>query len=223
MPQQKSKKILIYIFLFLIIGTFNNKNLSTSVFRIKHVNVSGLEEEKNNKLSAKLNFIKFHNLFLLDKLKITKTIDQNSLIEKYSIFKRYPASIDIRIYKTQFLAKVKKNNETFFFGSNGKMIKKESIQNNIPFIFGDFKAKNFFELKKVIDQTNFEYNQIENLFFFKSGRWDIETKSGLLIKLPKKNLEKSFEVIIDILKQNPFDEINKIDLRQLNQIIIDGR
>ena len=49
MPQQKSKKILIYIFLFLIIGTFNNKNLSTSVFRIKHVNVSGLEEEKNSK------------------------------------------------------------------------------------------------------------------------------------------------------------------------------
>ena len=223
MPQRKSKKILIYIFLFLIIGTYNNKNLNISILKIKNVNVSGLEEEINNELSNKLNFIKLHNLFLLDKLKITHTIDQNNLIEKYSIFKRYTASLDIQLHKTQFLAKVKKNNETYFFGSNGKMIKKNSIQNDLPFIFGDFKSKNFFELKKAIDQSNFEYNQIENLLFFKSGRWDIETKSGLLIKLPKNNLEKSFETIIEIINQNPFEEINKIDLRQLNQIIIDGR
>ena len=166
MPQRKSKKILIYIFIFLIIGTYNNKNLNISILKIKNVNVSGLEEEINNELSNKLNFIKLHNLFLLDKLKITQTIDQNNLIEKYSIFKRYPTSLDIQLHKTQFLAKVKKNNETYLFGSNGKMIKKNSLQIDLPFIFGDFKSKNFFELKKAIDQSNFEYNQIENLFFF---------------------------------------------------------
>ena len=36
---------------------------------------------------------------------------------------------------------------------------------------------------------NFEFNEIKNLFYFKSGRWDIETHSGLKIKLPKNNIK----------------------------------
>ena len=42
------------------------------------------------------------------------------------------------------------------------------------------------ELKKAIDQTNFDYDEIKSLFSFQSGRWDIETRSGLLIRLPEK-------------------------------------
>ena len=57
-------------------------------------------------------------------------------------------------------------------------------------------------------------------FFFKSGRWDIETKNGSLIKLPKDNLKKSFQFLNSILNQDKEKKIIKIDLRQYNQIII---
>jgi len=223
MPQQKSKKIFIYIFLFLIIGTLNNKNLNTDFLKIKHINVSGLEEKKNKELSNNLDFLKINNLLFLDEIKIRNILNENNLIEKYAIFKKYPSSLNIKIDKTVFLAKVKKDNKIFLFGSNGKFIKKEHKVEDIPFIFGDFDNKNFFELKKVIDESSFEYGVINNLYFFKSGRWDIETKSGLLIKLPVKNLDRSFELIIEILDQNDSKTINKIDLRQQNQIIIDGK
>ena len=223
MPQQKSKKIFIYIFLFLIIGTLNNKNLNTDFLKIKHINVSGLEEKKNKELSNNLDFLKINNLLFLDEIKIRNILNENNLIEKYAIFKKYPSSLNIKIDKTIFLAKVKKDNKIFLFGSNGKFIKKEHKVEDIPFIFGNFDNKNFFELKKVIDESSFEYGVINNLYFFKSGRWDIETKSGLLIKLPVKNLDRSFELIIEILDQNDSKTINKIDLRQQNQIIIDGK
>ena len=223
MPQQKSKKIFIYIFLFLIIGTLNNKNLNTDFLKIKYINVSGLEEKKNKELSNNLDFLKINNLLFLDEIKIRNILNENNLIEKYAIFKKYPSSLNIKIDKTVFLAKVKKDNKIFLFGSNGKFIKKEHKVEDIPFIFGDFDNKNFFELKKVIDESSFEYGVINNLYFFKSGRWDIETKSGLLIKLPVKNLDRSFELIIEILDQNDSKTINKIDLRQQNQIIIDGK
>ena len=223
MPQQKSKKIFIYIFLFLIIGTLNNKNLNTDFLKIKHINVSGLEEKKNKELSNNLDFLKINNLLFLDEIKIRNILNENNLIEKYTIFKKYPSSLNIKIDKTVFLAKVKKDNKIFLFGSNGKFIKKEHKVEDIPFIFGNFDNKNFFELKKVIDESSFEYGVINNLYFFKSGRWDIETKSGLLIKLPVKNLERSFELIIEILDKNDFKTINRIDLRQQNQIIIDGK
>ena len=50
MHQQKNKKIFIYIFLFFIIGTFNNKNLTDKyLFRIENIYVTGLDEKSNNK------------------------------------------------------------------------------------------------------------------------------------------------------------------------------
>jgi len=219
MPQQKSRKIFFYIFLFFIIGTLNNKNLHTiSPSNIVNINVTGLDEVSNNELTNSLNFLKIRNLFFLDEIEIKKIINSNSLIEKFSIFKEYPSTLNININKTTFLAQLKKNNEIFFLGSNGKLIKTSSIENNIPFIFGDFAIENFFKLKEAISESNFNY-EIKYLFFFKSGRWDVETESGLLIKLPKENVQKSLKLAIKILDEND-RKIKIIDLRQSKQVII---
>ena len=48
MPQQKSKKILLYFFLFLSIGTLNNKNFINSNFtELNKITVEGLDEKNN--------------------------------------------------------------------------------------------------------------------------------------------------------------------------------
>lgn len=221
MPQQKSRKILLYLFLFLIIGTLNNKNLNNiDLAKISKINVIGLDEKNNLELIKNLNFTRIDNLFFLDKEKIKKIISSNALIEKYSVFKKYPSTLNIEINKTEFLAQLKKDGNIFFLGSNGKFIKASNIKKDIPFIFGNFKRKNFFELKKAIDETNFDYKKIENLFFFKSGRWDIQTYSGVLIKLPKKNLKDSLDLSFSILNDNNFEKIKILDIRQSNQVII---
>ena len=92
----------------------------------------------------------------------------------------------------------------------------------MPFIFGNFKNENFFELKRAIDESNFNYHKIKELFFFKLGRWDIKTNTGIIIKLPNYNLKKSLELSMKILLENNDKKINEIDLRQNNQIIING-
>ena len=79
------------------------------------------------------------------------------------------------------------------------MIKSNKIGKDIPFIFGDFRIENFFQLKKAITKSNFDFNKIKNLFFFKSGRWDIETYSGVLIKLPSEKFEKSFNSSYELI------------------------
>lgn len=223
MHQQRSKKIFLYIFLFVFIGTLNNKNLKNINFlKISEIKISGLEKDKILELNNNLDFLKFNNLFLLNKKKIDKIIRSNNLVEEYSVFKKYPSSIYIEIEKTEFLAYVRKNDDNFILGSNKKLVETKDIKKKIPFIFGNFKNDSFFELKKLIDETNFDYNKIRNLFFFKSGRWDIETNSGILIKLPKKDLKESLEIAINILADNQFKKIRTIDLRQINQIILNG-
>tara|TARA_B100000035_G_C20857783_1_gene490453 strand:+ start:59 stop:730 length:672 start_codon:yes stop_codon:yes gene_type:complete len=222
MHQRKSKKILLYFFLFLIIGSLNNKNLiNRNLTEINQISVKGLDKKNNQKLEEDLNYLKLTNIYFLKKQKIIETINSNNLVESYFVYKNYPSTIEIKIDKTEFLAQIKKDNKIFLFGSNGKLIKSEDIKNDIPFIFGDFSAKSFFKLKNIIDNSNLEYNEIENFFYFKSGRWDIETINGLLIKLPKKNVKKSFKLLNDIIKNDEKNKITKIDLRQLNQIIID--
>jgi len=221
MPLQKSKKIFIYIFLFLIFATFNNKNLNdVNFFKIIKISIQGLDDKNNFELVENLDFLMNKNIFLLDKVEIENTIEINSLVERYSVFILYPSSIKIKIHKTNFLALVKKGNNNFLLGSNGKLIKTNELSHNLPSIFGDFETKNFFELKNAMDETNFNFDEVKNLFFFKSGRWDIETKNGSLIKLPKDNLKKSFQFLNSILNQDKEKKIIKIDLRQYNQIII---
>ena len=217
----KSKKILIYSFLFLLVGTFNNKNFNHREFlQLDNINVIGLDEIDNQKLEEQLDFLKLNNLFFLDKSLIKKVVSSNNLVDEFYVFKFYPSSLEIKIIKTEFLAKVKIKGENLFLGSNGKFIKLNEINKEIPFIFGDFKTKNFFDLKKTIDMANFDYKKIKSLFFFKSGRWDIETYSGLIIKLPNKNLKQSLKLAMKILRDDTQNTIKKIDLRQKNQVIL---
>ena len=224
MQQKRSKKILLYFFLFLIIGTLNNKNLNSINFtKINSIEVNGLDAKNNLKLKNNLNFLKEYNIFFFEKTILKKLLDGNSLVENYSVSKQYPSVLYIKIDKTKILAKLKKNGKDFYLGSNGKLIEEDEIKYQVPFIFGNFKIKNFLQLIEIINKTNFDYNKVDKLFFFKSGRWDVQTKDGLLIRLPNNNIIESFELLEKFLNDKNNKEIIKIDLRQKNQVIINDR
>lgn len=223
MLQRKSKKFLLYFFLFITIGTITNKNLNNiNLSKINKITVLGLDEKDSYELKNNFNVLKNDNLFFLDKSFIKKILDSKSFIEEYVVVKQYPSILTIKVVQTEILAKFKKNEKNYYLGTNGKFINDVDIKYEVPFIFGDFKIEKLFELKDAIDQTNFNYNNIEKLFFFKSGRWDIETFDGLLIKLPKDEIVGSFELLVKILIENDEKKIKKIDFRQKNQVIIDG-
>tara|TARA_A100001388_G_C28651724_1_gene442288 strand:+ start:109 stop:777 length:669 start_codon:yes stop_codon:yes gene_type:complete len=222
MRKQKSKKVFIYFFLFLSIVSLNNKNLINANFvQVNKISIKGLDEKSNLLIKKEINKLSLNNLFFIDKVKIIKIIRSNNLVENFSVFKIYPSSIDIKIDQTKFLAKLKKGEKNYILGSNGKLIENKN-EIDVPFIYGAFEEKNFFKLKKAIDDTNFNYNDIKSLFSFKSGRWDIETKNGVLILLPKDKIKESLELYLLFSKQNHKREINKFDLRQYNQVITNG-
>ena len=219
-PQIRHKKILIYFFLFLIFTTFNNQNLNANYFKIDKISILGLEENDKLLLEDSLNLLQNDNIFFLNKNEIANKINANPTVENFSVFKIYPSSLSLKIDKTIFLAQIKSDSNNLILGSNGKLIQTDENKKNLPYIFGDFDIKNFFELKKAIDETNFDYGKIKNLFFYKSGRWDIETNDGLIIKLPKLNLKNSLDFFQNFLSNNPDNQIRTVDLRQNNLLII---
>ena len=192
-------------------------------FSLKIDDFCAKKEVKNTEVINSLNFLKINNLFFLDKIKVQKTLNSNNLIQKYTVYKKYPSTLNIKIEKTKFLAQIKNDKGSFFLGSNGRLIKTNDLREDIPFIFGNFKIENFLLFKKEIDDSELDFNSIKNLFFFKSGRWDIKTKSGLIIKLPKENIKKSLNLVVNFINQKSEIEMSVIDIRQNNQIIVNGK
>ena len=216
-----SKKLFIYFFLFIFLVTINNKNLSKlNFYRINDINVFGLNEEENLKILNNLKFLQNNNIFFINKKKISDLMNSNNVIERYSIIKKYPSTIELRVTETNYLASVNKEGKKFFFGSNGKLIDAKYDKKEIPIIYGNFKNSEFLELKKILDIFKFDFENINNFFYFPSGRWDIEMKSGILIKLPRERLKESIELSLDILKSEKSDNLKILDLRQKNLIII---
>ena len=220
MLQQINKKIIFYISLIIILGTFNNKNLKNfNLPKINMVNIEGIEFNDNEYLKI-MNLIKLNNLLSIQKSQIQEILNSNNSIEEYEVFKRYPSSIKIKIQKTNFLASTNINGKNYLVGSNGKFINTKDYSQNLPFIFGNFETEKFLEFKNIILQTDFKYNNIKNFYYFPSGRWDIEMISGVLIKLPITGIKETLNLSIDLLEDKEFSNMKILDIRQKNQIVI---
>ena len=126
----------------------------------------------------------------------------------------------VNIEKTKFLAKVNDNGKIFLVGSNGKLSETNFSDQQLPFIFGNPKIYEFLNFKKVIDNSKISYDEIKNLYFFPSKRWDLELKNNIIIKLPKNLNEESLNMSLEFLHNNKFKEIKTIDARIKNQIIL---
>ena len=208
--------------MFLILGTFNNKNLlQLNSIIDQDFEITDLSEFNNKEIIKDLSKLKNHNLFSLKKNQVLDVINSHKIIEKFYVFKNYPSSLKIKIERTKLLAVTKKDGFNFYIGSNGNLIQSDKIS-NLPFIFGDVDIIEFLKLKSVIDNSSFNYDDIKNLYYFKSKRWDIETKNSLIIKLPPEKLDKSFQIISKIFYNKKLKNFNIIDLRQNNQVILDG-
>ena len=215
-----SRKILFYLFLIIFLTTFNNRYFSEIRFNdIDEIKIIGLEESEKQDLLKKLRFIESKNIFLLNKIKILNILNANKIIENYTISKRYPSSLEIRIKKTKFLANVFDDGKSFLLGSNGKLIRSIEIKDSLLNIFGYYNKESFFNFLQSVKNSNFELSEIKNLYFFKSGRWDIKTNSNITIKLPKDNLKDALDLSVNILNNKELKKINVLDLRQKNQVI----
>ena len=224
MQQRKCKKILIYFFLLLVVGSINNINFNDlKLQNVNNINIVGLDIEDKLILLKKIKNFNLDNIFFISKSDLINEIESNSLVEKYFIFKRYPSSIDINIEKTKFLAKINKNGQVFYLGSNRKFTKNDFSNNQLPYIFGSPEIIEFFDIKEVIDKSKITYKDIKNLYFYPSRRWDLELRNNIIIKLPKDNIDLALQLALEFLYKEEFKDVKMIDARIENQIILDDR
>ncbi len=221
MHQRKSKKILLYFFLLIIISSIGNNSINNLKFnKIQNIYVSGLNEKNNQNLLREIKNLNLENIFFINKSEINELIKTNSLVERYEIFKKYPSTINIKIEKTNFFAKINRNGKNFLIGSNGKLTLSQSDYNDLPFVFGKPNVNEFLKFKRIIDKSKFSYKQIEDIYFFSSKRWDFKLKDDILLKLPNNFTYETLDQLYQFLEDYNGESFHTVDARVKNQIIL---
>ena len=221
MHQRKSKKILIYFFLLILVGSVNNNSINNlRLEKVKKINIFGLDDNDQKILHYNLNNLDLKNIFFINKKSFQNIIENYSLVEEYNAIKKYPYSIDINIKKTNFIARINKNGKFFLVGNNGKLSNNNNSEIQLPFIFGSPEIIRILELNKIIDQSNIDYSQIKSLYYFKSKRWDLKFTNSIVIKLPEKIEKETLDKISIFLKNIKLQNQKIVDARIKNQIII---
>ena len=221
MHQQKGKKILIYLFLFLIVGSINNTVLTNIRFDTnKIIQISGLNQNQNTNILESIKELNLKNIFFLNGNEISKIISSNNLVENYEIFKKYPSALNIKIEKTDFLARINNNGKIFLIGTNGKLSDVKFSDKELPFIFGKPKIDEFIKFTNIIEQSKLSLNQVKNLYFFPSKRWDLELKNNVILKLSKDHTKLSLDQAFELINDKNFKNIKVVDARIKNQIIL---
>ncbi len=210
--------------MFCFLVSINNISLMNVSFpKISKIEINGLNLDERKKIENIIYDSDFYNIFYLDEEYLKKKINSVNIIEKFEIFKNYPSTLKIFVEKTKILAQTKRNGFDYLIGSNGKLIENKDFILELPFVFGDLDISEFLKLKKKIDSSLFEFSEISNLYFYKSNRWDIETRNGNLIKLPKNKIKETLNLYVRMSNEKKISKKTIVDFRQKNQIILNEK
>jgi len=218
----KKNKIIIYLLFLFILSTTSGKfleNQKSYSYTVNKINIEGLSNADNLKILKDLNHLFYKNILSVHKEEVKRVISQYNIIEEYNIKKIYPSTINISIKPTKFIARLS-NNVQLLVGANGKLINDKENNEILPYIFGEFNSENFLVFKSNIDQSKFTFTAFKTLYFFPSNRWDILTNDNILIKLPQNSFLESLNLAYKIISSNDFQNIDHIDLRINNHLII---
>jgi cell division septal protein FtsQ len=219
------KKIYFYLFTFVFINTFFNINQIgkfSNIFKLENININGLNLDEESSLRNDLELFKNQNIFLIKNNHIYSILDDFKQIESFKIKKIFPSKLNIDVKKTTYIGKTMKNGKVYFIGNNKKFIeqKKINIQPNVPFVFGNFSIEEFLILQNNLKDNNFNLDEFKSYYYYKNGRWDLNKKDNITIKLPFTNDEQSLKQYKILEDEGKIYKNSIVDLRVPKKIII---
>ena len=234
-------KKLIFIILFLFLTSFyfltktNNYFIETKFnllnialinngFKIKNIEISGLNHLDKNDIIKIVNAYNDINIFNVNVDDIYKKIKNNTWIKKASIEIIYPNTIKILLTEKKPVAIWQNRYGNTLITKSGDVIFEKNLEefkNYLPIVVGENVHKEVQSILDIFSKNKDFVTNIWSLTFVNQRRWDVHFNQGLTIKLPSKNLEKAWEKVLYLDKE--FKILNlgltELDLRNSNQIL----
>ena len=217
----KKNYIFFLLIVFLILSSTHNSNFKyNNFFKVKKIEVVGLNKTDNSFLENEFTDLVGSNIFTLNK-KSFELINSVNLIKSYNVKKIYPNQVKVYLESAKAIGFVKNINELVILGNNGKIIEPETLPKNIPEVTGTNDMKKIFQTIEIIKKSDFDIRKIKKINFFPSERIDIEFENKKKIKFPINLKIDDLNFGFRIINDEKFNQVKIIDLRIPNKVITD--
>jgi len=214
-------RIVISIVLLILFTTFITKQkIIITKFNLEEIIIENNFILKDIDIKKLLIPIYNQNLIFIKNKEIKKIITQNSFIDSFDLKKKYPNTLQIKIYEKKPIAILFNKQNKFYLSEKIDLIEFKNLPNyrNLPYIFGD---KDQFEiLYNNLNKINFPFDEIKKYTLFESNRWDLNTKDNSIIRLPANNYTKNLENYLNIKNKKDFKKYKIFDYRIESQLIL---
>ena len=224
---KRKKSFFLWLFLLIVLTTYNfdsRENLISSFFKIKKIEIEGIQNSDRKEIEEKFNPFKEKNIIFTNQKQFRKLIDNLELVKEIKVKKIYPDKIKITIKEFKIIGIFvdEKNQEEYILTYHGKIINNYNKKqfNDLPLVFGENADEFFFTFYPFLEAAGFEIELIKYFNYFDIKRWDIILKDGKLIKLPSTNYEKSLKNFLSIYEKENFKKFRVFDFRVNGQLII---
>jgi len=226
---RKFYSILLLLLTLILLTTYNPSemelisNQGNSLFDVKSIKIINNEKIKPDVIEEKLKKIYGQNIFFIKTSEIEKVTRNIIYLQSIEVKKKYPNTLIVKVFETSPLAILLKNSEYYILdsGANLILINTDSVTNyNYPHIFGKNSEKYFLNFLQLLKKNNFPIIDIKSYYYFQIGRWDLQLKDGLLIRLPNNMIKNAIEKSVELLNKDDFKNYEVIDLRINGRIIV---
>ncbi len=216
-----NKQTVIAIALFILFTTITpSHKIRIAEFNLQKIEIDNNFLIKEKELKNLLSPFYSKNLLFLKNEEIEKILMKNSLIESFEIKKKYPNTLKIKIFEKKPFAILLNKKNKFYLSEKIDLIEFSNLKEyqNLPYVLGnkdEFKII-YENLKKI----NFPLNLIKKYTLYESKRWDLETTTKKIIKLPQNDYIKSLENFLYIREKNDLKKYTLFDYRIQDQLIL---
>ena len=215
----KKFNYLIYGLIILFLTSINNYNFyNRKIFNINIVEVTGFSVKKNTIIKNEIKNIQGKNIFFIKKNYFKKFIDRNDT-KDLIVKKIYPNKLIINFTPAKPICIILLKDHNIILGDNGKKLDIDTVEKKLPKISGSKNFNYIFNVINILKSSKLDYDTINEIIFFKSGRFDINLNDKILIKFPIDYTEDLINYSSDLLRNKKFINSKVIDLRIKNKII----
>lgn len=208
-----------YFIIVIFLSSINNYNLyNKKIFNIDRVDVNGFSEKKNIMIKNEIKNILGKNIFLIKKNYFKKLFNRNDT-KDLVIKKVYPNKLIINFIPSKPICIILLKDRKIILGDNGKKLNIETIEKKLPKVYGSKDFGNILKVTNMLKLSKLDYDKINEIVFFKSGRFDINLEDKTLIKFPIRYTKEIINYSSYLLNDKRFINSKVIDLRLEKKII----
>ena len=214
-------RLIIAIALFITLSTVSSQQkIVFSKFKLKEINVENNFLIKEKEIKELLIPVIDKNLIFLAHSDVEELLIKNSLIESFNIKKKYPNSLQIKIFEKKPIAILLDQQNKFYISEKIDLIEFDKLidDKNLPYVLGN--REEFEVFYNSLKTINFPFEIIKKYTLFETNRWDLETMNKKIIKLPPENYIRSLENYLNLRNDDNFKKYLVFDFRIQDQLIL---